>query len=49
MFLPKGSHSNPPYQAVVYFPGSNDLYKRSYDELQLRAVEFVVRSGRALI
>jgi formylglycine-generating enzyme required for sulfatase activity/predicted esterase len=49
VFLPKGANFSPPYQAVLYFPGSNDIYKRSYDELQLRSVNFVLRSGRALV
>ena len=49
VFLPVGGNASPPYQTVVFFPGSNDLYKTSYDELQLRSVSFVVRSGRALV
>lgn len=49
VFLPTGGQSTPPYQAVVFFPGSNDIYKRSYDELQLGSVEFILRSGRALV
>lgn len=49
VFLPTGENFSPPYQTVVFFPGSNDIYKRSYDELQLRSVEFVLRSGRALV
>jgi len=49
VFLPVGGNASPPYQPVVYFPGSNSLYRSSYDELQLRSVSFVVRSGRALI
>ena len=48
LFLPKGGNASPPYQTVVFFPGSNDIYKKSYDELQLRSIEFVLRSGRAL-
>ncbi len=49
VFLPVGGNTSPPYQTVVYFPGSNSLYRSSYDELQLRSVSFIVRSGRALI
>jgi dienelactone hydrolase len=49
LFLPKGENTAPPYQSVVYFPGSNDIYKTSYDELRLGTVEYVVRSGRALV
>ena len=49
VFLPKGGTASPPYQAVVYFPGSNDIYKRSYDELNVRSINFILRSGRALV
>jgi formylglycine-generating enzyme required for sulfatase activity/dienelactone hydrolase len=49
VFLPAGGSSSPPYQTVVFFPGSNDIYKTSYDELRLGSVEFVLRSGRALV
>ena len=49
VFLPSGENASPPYQTVVFFPGSGDIYKTSYDELRLGTIEFVVRSGRALI
>lgn len=49
LFLPNGGNASPPYQTVVFFPGSNDIYKTSYDELRLGTVEFVLRSGRALV
>jgi len=49
VFLPKGGKASPPYQSVVYFPGSNDIYKRSYDELQVDSIDFILRSGRALV
>jgi dienelactone hydrolase len=49
VFLPRGGNSSPPYQTVVFFPGSNDIYKTSYDELRLGSVEFILRSGRALV
>jgi predicted esterase len=49
VFLPTSGNAMPPYQAVVYFPGSNDIYKTSYDQLRLGSVEFILRSGRALI
>jgi len=48
LFLPVGGNSSPPYQTIVYFPGSNDIYKTSYDELRLGTVGFILRSGRAL-
>jgi len=49
LFLPEGEKFAPPYQAVVYFPGSNDIYKQSYDELHVRSIDFILRSGRALV
>jgi len=49
VFLPTGGTNSPPYQSVIFFPGSNDIYKTSYDELQIRVIDFIVRSGRALI
>lgn len=49
IFLPSGGHTSPPYQGVVFFPGSNDIYKASYDDLRLGSIEFLLRSGRALI
>jgi cephalosporin-C deacetylase-like acetyl esterase len=33
----------------MFFPGSGDIYKTSYDELTLGRVEFILKSGRALI
>ena len=49
VFLPTGANTSPPYQTVVFFPGSNDIYKTSYDELTLGSIEFILRSGRALV
>ena len=50
VFLPRDA--NPPYQPVVYFPGSGSLRLRSSQRLQgndLPEVDFIVRSGRAVI
>jgi dienelactone hydrolase len=49
LFLPRDDGAAAPYQAVVFFPGSNDIYKRSYDDLNVRVLDFLLRSGRALI
>jgi serine/threonine protein kinase/dienelactone hydrolase len=46
VYLPKGVR--PPYQAVVYFPGSNVLQLRSGTP-GLRNFDWIVKSGRALI
>jgi dienelactone hydrolase len=47
LFLPK--NSVPPFQAVVYFPCAAGLSSRSSEELELMIVEFLVRSGRAVL
>lgn len=47
LFLPRGV--NPPYQTVVYFPGSNALQTRSSENLGMAYIDFVIRSGRALM
>ena len=48
LYLPKGF--KPPYQPVLLFPGSNDIYARKYDPKSInRLVDFVLKSGRALI
>ncbi|MBI4429057.1 MAG: protein kinase, partial [Ignavibacteriales bacterium] len=40
---------NPPYQAVVYFPGSGALHTRSSRFLEVGAIDFIVKSGRAVM
>jgi dienelactone hydrolase len=47
MYLPK--HGQPPYQAVVYFPGSQTLGQRSSTEINPRLFDWVIKSGRAFI
>ena len=47
LFLPR--NSVPPYQTVVYFPCAAGLASRSSEELELMIVEFLVRSGRAVL
>jgi formylglycine-generating enzyme required for sulfatase activity/dienelactone hydrolase len=44
LFIPQSA--KPPYQAVVYFPGSNAIFS---DELTRWAGEFLVKDGRAVI
>ncbi len=46
LFLPKSAP--PPYQVVIYFPGSDAISERTSEHLQMWRVGFVVRSGRAL-
>lgn len=52
MFLPK--NTPPPYQTVIYFPGSTSVYQRSSKDLEsYREFEwyfpFILKSGRAAL
>ena len=50
LFLPR--NASPPYQPVLYFPGSGALRARSFSQVLQQnglEVDFIVRSGRALI
>jgi formylglycine-generating enzyme required for sulfatase activity/dienelactone hydrolase len=50
LFLPRTG--KPPYQAVVYFPGSNVINMRSSDKneyLSIGNFDFIMKSGRALL
>jgi len=46
MFLPLDA--TPPFQVVVYFPGSGALTRPSHEDLSLQNLDFVIRSGRAV-
>src|SRR5207247_6371345 len=41
MYVPK--HGQPPYQAVVYFPGSQTLGQRSSTEINPRLFDWVIK------
>jgi formylglycine-generating enzyme required for sulfatase activity/cephalosporin-C deacetylase-like acetyl esterase len=47
LLLPK--KSTPPYQTVIFFPGSNALLLRKFEVYTTSAVDAIVRSGRAVI
>jgi len=47
LFLPE--KGRPPYQTVVLFPGSLALHNRTFGLYEYRRVDFLVRSGRALL
>jgi hypothetical protein len=47
LFVPK--NASPPYQTVLYFPNSYARSSRSSEPLDIGFVDFVVRSGRAII
>ena len=47
LFLPK--RGKPPYQTVVYFPGSGAIHTRSSESLEIGRIDFFLKSGRAVI
>jgi len=47
LFLPR--NAAPPFQTVVYFPGSGAIHRRSSADLNPRRVDYVLKSGRALL
>ncbi len=48
LFLPK--KSSPPFQTVVFFPGSGNIDIRSSTPLpSMRLLDYIVKSGRALM
>ncbi len=47
LFLPR--NVAPPYQPVVYFPGSNAMYVRSSESLPVSVFSFLIKSGRAIV
>ena len=47
VFLPK--NAKPPYQAILFFPGSDAVFTRSSRTLWLQWVDFFIRSGRAVV
>jgi serine/threonine protein kinase/predicted esterase len=51
LYLPKNGH--PPYQTIVYFPGSGVIYLRSPDQMDtdmnMSRIDFIIQSGRAVL
>jgi len=47
LYLPKRGVK--PYPAVVYFPGSNAIRDRAPQNLQWRSIDFIIKSGRAVL
>jgi len=47
LMLPK--RGKPPYQTVLFFPGSNALLMRSFTPYSTAALDAVVRGGRAVV
>ena len=47
LFLPKAG--NPPYQAVVYYPGMYAFEAESSRDMETKWFDFIVRTGRAVV
>jgi serine/threonine protein kinase/dienelactone hydrolase len=47
LFLPK--KSNPPFQTVLFFPGSNALLLRKFSLYTTAALDAILKSGRAVL
>ena len=48
LYLPKGFKA--PYQTVLFYPGSNNIYLKAYDPLSVNGrIDFILKSGRALM
>ncbi len=47
LFLPK--NFNPPYQTIVYFPGSQVIHASSVESMRTSGFKFLVKSGRAVM
>jgi dienelactone hydrolase len=47
LYLPKDA--KPPYQAVFFFGGNNMLFVRSREEVSNRLMEYIIKSGRAVV
>ncbi len=47
LFLP--ARGRPPYQTVILFPGSLALHNRSFTLAEVQRVDWIVKSGRALL
>ena len=45
LYTPRNGH--PPFQTVVYFPGSNALWMPSFEQYRTGHAAFVIKSGRA--
>ena len=47
LYLPK--NAQPPYQTIVYFPPRSALYLGKVDDFEVKFVEFLVKSGHAVL
>jgi eukaryotic-like serine/threonine-protein kinase len=49
VYLYRPKRGAKPYPAVVYFPGSSAIRDRAPDNLQWRPIDFIIKSGRAVL
>ncbi|MGQ0733636.1 MAG: bifunctional serine/threonine-protein kinase/formylglycine-generating enzyme family protein [Acidobacteriota bacterium] len=47
LYVPK--NARPPFQTIVFFPGSGVLSQRSSAQIDVRRFDWIMRSGRALV
>lgn len=47
LYIPKDVQ--PPYQPVIYFPGSGSIYLNKFQIYEKRLLDFIVESGRVLV
>lgn len=47
IYLPK--NFSPPYQVILFFPGSGDIHSTKFDPDRTGRIDFIMKSGRALV
>lgn len=48
LYLPKNFKK--PYQVILFYPGSGDLYSKKFDpQVAVSRIDFILKSGRALV
>jgi dienelactone hydrolase len=47
LYLPR--NAKPPYQTIVFFPSGHALTVGSIDEAEIKRMDFLIRSGRAVV
>jgi eukaryotic-like serine/threonine-protein kinase len=47
LFLPRDA--KPPYQPILFFPGSNVIYENKFTSTYVSRIDFFIKSGRAII
>ena len=47
LYIPK--NAKPPYQTILYVPPRSARYMRRIDEFEIKFIEFLVKSGRAVL